>query len=57
MRYPEKEASGYDAKVEVFFDIMIADIEIQARVDEAIEEMVADADRQQQLKLACRPSR
>ncbi len=57
MPYPEQEASGYDAKVEVFFDIMIADIEIQARVDEAIEEIVADPDRQQRLKLTCSPNR
>ncbi len=57
MRYPKQEANGYNTKVEALFDIMVADIEIQARVDEAIEEIVADADRQQRLKLACSPNR
>ena len=57
MPYSKQEANGFDAKVEAIFDIMIADIEIQAGVDQAIEEIVADTDRQQQLRLACRPSR
>ena len=55
-RIPSKKQMDSMPKSKAIFDIMIADIEIQARVDEAIEE-IADADRQQQLKLACRPSR